>query len=94
MDVLSLKRQLDLPTRLKDSLSKKPTKWLLGSSAIGLASTLLLPRLRSCDPKPRISQNRTGGMVTRLVWKISRPLIKKWLTQKLTQLLTGPPRQP
>ncbi len=79
-----LKRKLELPLRIRDSLKSTPTKWLLGSMAAGLVTSLLLRR------RPAPKEDRKRGFFSHpliaLTLTAVQPLAKVWLSGKLKEL--------
>ena len=78
-----LKHQLDVPARLRESLRSKPSTWILGSTAAGMAAGILFPRFR----RPAALVSHTAKSATArllgLAWSATRPILKAWLANQL-----------
>ncbi len=87
-EVASLRKQLDFPARIRDSLKSHPTGWLLGSLGSGLAASLLFRRKPAAAPA---ATRRRGLPATLLGLSLTaaRPLLKVWLTNQVTGYLAG-----
>ncbi len=84
-EVATLRRRLDVPARVRESLKNQPLGWLLGSLASGLAVSFLIRRKPATARKPSGFLSRLLG----LVLTSARPLVKIWLTRQLKQWVTG-----
>jgi hypothetical protein len=85
LEAISLKKRLDVPTRLRDSLKSHPTGWLMGSMASGLAASMLFSRKPPAKEKKKTSLPLTllGLSLTAV-----RPVAKVWLADQVKQYLT------
>lgn len=80
------RHRLDFPSRVRSSLKKNPSFWLLGSLASGFAGSLIFWR------KPAIQEKQVRGKARTLLGLAlvaSRPLIKAWLAGQLKQWILG-----
>lgn len=93
-----LKRRLDVPTRLRESVKADPKKWIGGSAAVGLVGSFLF---RSKKKRKR-NRNRVGGLVKEeknqrnmlfsalgLIFTVMRPVAKIYGTKLLKDFLKG-----
>jgi hypothetical protein len=77
-DLATLRRRLDVPARMKDSILSKPLAWFGGSLGVGLLASMLLKRPR---PAPHVSARPAKSL-----WKIAlggafalaRPALQTW----------------
>jgi len=78
-EATALRHRLDIPSRIRGSLSDHPSAWLLASLASGLAASFLFRR------KPPIATNRRAipGILLGLTLTAARPLAKIWLAKHL-----------
>lgn len=84
-EAAALRRRLDVPARVRESLKNQPLGWLLGSMAAGLAASFLIRRKPATARKTRGLKSRLLG----LVLTTARPLVKIWLTRLLKQWVAG-----
>ena len=86
-EAAALKQKLDVPSRIRHSLSEHPTGWLIGSLASGLAASLMFRR------RPPVEKKRRGipAAVLGLTLTAARPLAKIWLMDRLKQWAAGVP---
>ena len=84
-EAMALRRKLDLPARLRDSLKEHPAGWLTGSLAAGLAASFLFRH------KPRGQKKRRSLPATLLGLTLTaaRPMLKIWLGNQLKLRLAG-----
>ena len=99
--VAKLKHQLDVPARLRESLRGKPSAWILGSTAAGMAAGVLFPRFRRPAPIVSLAGKSTTARLLGLAWSTTRPFLKAWLANQLRIWLTqrashptSPPQPP
>jgi hypothetical protein len=85
-DVAILRQRLDVPTRLRHSITEHPAKWLGGSLAAGTAAVLLFRR-----KPPQVQKKHRGlrAIVFSLAITTIRPIIKTWLNGQLKQFLAS-----
>ncbi len=81
-----LRQRLDFPSRIRGSLARHPTSWLVGSLASGLAASLVFRR------KPAVVRKSRGLAATLLGLGLTaaRPLLKVWLANQAGRWLTQP----
>jgi len=78
---------LDLPSRLKASMSGSPAKWLGGSLAAGLVASLLF-RSRKKNPPSRLATvKKERGSLLSLAFSLSKPVLKIYATKLLKDYL-------
>jgi len=70
-----LRERLDIPARLRGSLSGHPGRWMAGSMFSGLAASLLLRR----KPARIVKSSGTLVAVLGMLFTAARPLLKIWL---------------
>jgi hypothetical protein len=79
-EAATLKRRLDVASRVRDSLKQNPTGWLFGSLGSGLAAGLMFrrrPALQQAKPKT------IPAAVLGLTLNAVRPIAKTWLTDQV-----------
>ena len=87
-EVVALKQQLDIPTRIRGSLKSHPTAWLFGSMASGFVGSVLFRR------KPAAAKTKHRGIphaLLGLALTAARPLAKVWLADQVKGYLIGRP---
>jgi hypothetical protein len=80
-DIAHLRRRLDVPSRIKESVLSKPLAWLGGSLGAGFVTSLLLKRRR--PPK-------TEAVVKKSLWAVllggaftlARPALQSWASRE------------
>jgi hypothetical protein len=81
---VKLRRTLDVPTRLRDSLGGHPGRWMAGSLVSGMAASLLLRR------KPKHAPVKSKSLllaILTMIFTAAKPLLKAWLAGRLKELL-------
>lgn len=86
-------QRLDVPARVLGSLREQPSRWMLGTTALGLAAGFIFPKFRSAEkPAPRPPSSRRA---LRFAWSIAEPIIKTWaLNQLRMRLAPSTPTSP
>ncbi|MGD7653499.1 MAG: hypothetical protein ACQCXQ_09820 [Verrucomicrobiales bacterium] len=82
-DAAALRSKLDVPHRIKSSLTSNPGTWVAGSMASGLAASLLL---RSKARKPK-KHRKFSSKLFGLTLTAARPMLKIWLANLAKQWL-------
>lgn len=82
----AFKHRVNLPARFKESLRSNPTGWILGSTAIGLAASLLFRRRPKAAPK---KSHGLTNVLLGLTLTAVRPLVKLWLSGQLKNFVTA-----
>ena len=79
---------LDLPSRLKASISGSPAKWLGGSLAAGLVASLLFrSRKKNAPTRLAATVKKERGSLLSLAFSLSKPLLKIYATKLLKDYL-------
>jgi len=78
VEVVSLKRRLDFPSRVKSSVRSHPTGWIGGGLALGLAFSTLFRR-KKVKPE-KVAKRGLFGFLLTLVIAAARPAAQVWLT--------------
>jgi hypothetical protein len=80
-DLAALRRRIDVPARVKDSILSKPLAWFGGSLGVGLLASLLLKRRR-----PPLRESRTSRSLWKLAlggaFTLARPALQNWAIQE------------
>ncbi|MBC8127423.1 MAG: hypothetical protein H8M99_09825 [Gloeobacteraceae cyanobacterium ES-bin-144] len=84
-EMTELKRRLDVPSRVRDSLKANPKAWLLGSAATGLIGSMIFQR----KPSPEKKRRGIAGLLFGLTLTAVRPMAKVWLANQLKQWVSG-----
>jgi len=80
-----IRRRLDAPMRVVQSLRDHPVRWVGGTLVTGLAATLLFRR-KTAAPKPK---RGLPAALFSLVLASVRPIIKTWLGVQLEQYIVS-----
>jgi len=76
-DLATLRRTLDLPARVKDSVLSKPLVWFGGSLGVGLLASMLLKR-----PRPVVQESKPSRSLWKLAlggaFALARPALQTW----------------
>ena len=86
----ALKRKLDVPSRIKESLKAQPTKWIGGSILVGfVASVLFRPREKKVRRERKSLKKRKSSLprLLRLFITLSQPAVKIYATKLLKDYL-------
>ncbi len=79
---------LDLPSRLKASMSGSPAKWLGGSLAAGLVASLLFrSRKKNLPSRLAATVKKERGSLLSLAFSLSKPVLKIYATKLLKDYL-------
>ena len=79
---------LDLPSRLKASMSGSPAKWLGGSLLAGLGASLLFrSRKKNAPSRLAATVKKERGSLLSLVFSLSKPVLKIYATKLLKDYL-------
>ncbi|HSP43026.1 MAG TPA: hypothetical protein VLO11_09155 [Luteolibacter sp.] len=81
---VKLRRNLDVPSRLRSALGGHPGRWMAGSLVSGMAASLLMRR------KPKHAPARSKGLlfaILAMLFSAAKPLLKAWLAGRLKELL-------
>lgn len=91
---VSLRRRLDLPSRVRDSLRRHPAGWFGASVVVGLAASLALTRLRRKPARLELASSHRGrGRIAGAavaVFTLLRPVVQKWMLHELRQRWQAP----
>lgn len=85
---LELRRKLEVPLRIRDSLKSSPLKWIGGSLGIGFVSSLLF-RYRRSESKHSTEKKNRGWFIESLlmIYTLVKPSLKVYATKLLTDYL-------
>lgn len=87
-EAAALINQLDFPSRIRNSLQKHPSAWLLGSLGSGLAASLMFRR-RPPASASRLKNRGIFATLLGLTLTAARPLAKVWLNGRIKQWTAG-----
>ena len=82
----TLRHRLDVPARIKGSLSEHPSAWMLGTAGVGLLASMVFRRRPAREAK---KSRGTSSVLLGLALTAARPLVKSWLTGQLGRWATG-----
>ena len=88
-EAAALRHLLDVPARISHAVSSHPAKWLGGSAAVGLVTTLLLRRKPAASLRPR---RGLPGTLLAMAFNAGRPIIKSWLLGQVKQFVISQAR--
>lgn len=79
-----LRRALDVPARIKESITGAPGKWLGGSLVAGLAASLLFRRKKAPEKVKELKRQRGFllGLLS-VAFTMGKPLAKAYATRML-----------
>jgi hypothetical protein len=85
---LELKRKLEVPLRIRDSLKSSPLKWLGGSLGLGFVGSFLFKsRRKESIPMPEIKPRGFISGLLMMIFTLVKPSIKVYATKLLTDYL-------
>ena len=93
-EIRGLKRKLDVPARLKDSLKSHPTGWLGGSLVAGMFTSLLFRRKGKRVKEAEKKKKTVVGFLLGLAFSALRPFLKVWLAGQLKNFVASKFDQP
>jgi hypothetical protein len=87
-EAAALRKRLDFPSRVRDSLAAHPAGWMFGSLASGLFASLLFRR----RPRRAAPPARRGALLglLGLTLTAAKPLAKIWFANQLKNWMTSP----
>jgi hypothetical protein len=83
-EAILLKKRMDVPARIRGSLRRNPTGWLLGSLGSGIIASLIFRRKAPSVEKKKRGLSRT---IMGLTLTAVRPLAKVWITDQVKGFL-------
>jgi len=86
-----LRQTLDMPSRIKSSITSAPAKWLGGSLVAGFATSLLFRSGKKQAPAQIVSAKKERGFVPgllALLFTLSKPAVKIYATKLLKDYLS------
>ena len=78
-DLAGLRRRLDVPARVKDSILSKPLAWLGGSLGAGFLASSIFRRRR---PKAEKAKRGLLGLALGGLISLARPALQNWALQE------------
>lgn len=81
-NLLVLRRRLDVPARVKDSIASKPMAWFGGSLGVGLLASLLFKRPRA-TVRPERPRRGWMGLMLGGAMTLARPALQSWALREL-----------
>lgn len=81
-----LRRQLDVPARMKASVFRHPSLWMAGSMFSGLAASSLFRRRRPAEPKKK---KGLAALLLGLTLTAAKPAAKIWLANRAKDWMAG-----
>jgi hypothetical protein len=86
VDIAEFKHRIDVPSRIRNSLNANPAGWIGGGLVAGLLASLAMRRQKPAPEKKRIG---FSGLALTAAGALARPLLKAWLTGKLTHAVSA-----
>ena len=83
--VQDLRHQLDVPSRIRGSLARNPSAWMLGSLTSGFVASKLLRRRPAPAKKKRTLVTALAGLTLTAV----KPAAKIWLAERAKSWLAS-----
>lgn len=85
---LQLKKKLDIPLRIRDSLKSSPMKWLAGSLGVGFLGSFLF-RSKRAEIKVEPEKKHHGWFIGLLLmlFALAKPTIKIYATKMIGDYL-------
>lgn len=80
-DLADLRRRLDVPSRVKDSILSKPLAWFGGSLGAGFVASTLLKKRRA-TPVEKVAKRGFWGVVLGGLFTLARPALQNWAMQE------------
>jgi hypothetical protein len=92
VNVRSLRRDLDFPTRARQAFARQPIAWVGGASVLGLFVARFAFRKKQVvvvrkTKEPMIEKAEKAGLllgILKLVFDLARPALTKWATKFVT----------
>jgi hypothetical protein len=90
-DVAVLRRRLDVPARVKESVMSKPLTWFGGSLGAGLVASFLLKGRKSSPPKQeQVVRRSLWSLALGGIFTLARPALQTWATNELKKRFVIP----
>ena len=86
-----LRHTLDMPLRIKSSITSAPAKWLGGSLVAGFATSLLFRSGKKKAPAQIVTAKKERGFILgllTLMFALSKPAVKIYATKLLKDYLS------
>ncbi len=78
-DLAALRRRLDVPARVKESILSKPLAWLGGSLGAGFVTSLALKRRRHRPAKSEeVAKKSLWAVLLGGAFTLARPALQSW----------------
>lgn len=77
-DLAQIRRRLDVPARVKDSILSKPLVWFGGSLGVGLLASMLLRRPRPQVRESKASRSSLWKLALGGAFTLARPALQSW----------------
>ncbi|MCW1887821.1 hypothetical protein OKA04_23990 [Luteolibacter flavescens] len=89
-DIAVLRRRLDVPARMKESVTTKPLAWFGGSLGAGLVASFLF-RGRKAKPQPeQVVRRSLWSLALGGVFTLARPALQAWASNELRKRFVIP----
>jgi hypothetical protein len=92
-DARAIAQRLNVVSRARTSLKTHPKRWLLGGIASGFITSMIFRRRSTTPPTPTPTQTTKNRSLTLTLLGLTltaiRPIAKVWLTEQLSNYLTG-----
>jgi hypothetical protein len=89
-DIAHLRRQLDVPTRVKESILSKPLAWLGGSLGAGLLTSVILKRRRRPAKTEAVVKKSLWTVVLGGAFALARPALQSWALREFQSRFAQP----
>ncbi len=89
-DIAHLRRRLDVPSRVKESILSKPLAWLGGSLGAGLLTSLILKRRRRPAKTEAVVKKSLWTVLLGGAFTLARPALQSWALREFQSRFAQP----
>ena len=89
-DIAHLRRRLDVPSRVKESILSKPLAWLGGSLGAGLLTSLILKRRRRPAKTEAVVKKSLWTVLVGGAFTLARPALQSWALREFQSRFAQP----
>lgn len=93
-EIAGLKHRLDVPARVRESLTREPATWVLGSVVSGLFASLLFRRPKTVAQKSRSFSRKLLGLTLTAAQPIIKASLSGWLKELAINAINRTPPAP
>ena len=89
-DIAPLRRRLDVPSRVKESILSKPLAWRGGSLGAGLLTSLILKRRRRPAKTEAVVKKSLWTVLLGGAFTLARPALQSWALREFQSRFAQP----